>query len=179
MWGARKQSPVAINDHRIPVKDQIILSADHVDVDKWRIHPRRFFAHQRKTHIIFIAFKGRTIWNDHKSGRARSKLGKHAIWVPDVLTDKYADIDAVNSHNECRVTGHKVSVFIKDAKVRKVSLYITGLHMSAMNHGGNILWPTRWGFIQITNYGNEISVTFICQLCRQRSDRLFACLAKR
>jgi len=88
-----------INHDGVTVEDELILSAEHVDVSQRAPSLPRPPGTQLKTHIILVSLIGRSVDHNQQACSGIPNAGYRSTVLPEVLADRQRDIDAVDTYD--------------------------------------------------------------------------------
>ncbi len=134
-----EQAAIVIKSKAPTIEDQLILSANHVDIgDAGRIFLCTFLE-ECFALSAFVCLKRRGVDIDNEL-RALSRLrGNWPIGIPDIFTNINAETQTVQLKNRGSFPWRKVAIFIKNTVVRQTPLMVGEHMLSFVNNGGGIV----------------------------------------
>ena len=109
---------VGIHNETATVKDEFILTTDHVDIQNGDACLLNTIPYNLFTLLLAIAFVGRSVDRNDTFGSGRSCRGKRPR-LPDVFTDRDTNRNAVESEHRRVLAAPEISFLIEDTVIRQ------------------------------------------------------------
>ena len=127
-----------VEDDRVPVEDELVLSAD--EVAEGEVGARVTSAGDE--HLLAVlgladVVRGRRQVHDELGSR-ESQIRRRRAGLPDVLADCDPDRDAADAQHDEVAALREVAVLVEDAVVRQVVLPVHGPHLAVGAHRARI-----------------------------------------
>jgi len=128
-----------VDDDRVAVEDQIVLTADQVDVGYDRVGLDGAPGDQRQPHFVLVPFEGRAVDHDEQAGIGLQHPVDRAAVAPEVLADHQGDIGPADAQHEQFVPGNEDAVFVEHRVVGQMVLRVPGHDTPVLHHARHIL----------------------------------------
>ena len=130
---------VGTDHERVAVEDQLVLTADHVDVREDATRLGGSSPAQVETGVVLVAFVRRTVDNDEQAGTRCPGGGDGSALLPQVFADRQRDVDPVQPDDAQVVARDEVPELVEDSVVRQMVLRLGGDNPSSMQEGNGVL----------------------------------------
>ena len=136
--GPREHLALVVEHDRVPVEDQLVLSADRVaERDEARVVARAHLQHLLALAVLADVERRRRDVRDQLRARER-EVGRRRAGLPDVLADRRPDEHVAEAQQEEVVARREVAVFVEDAVVRQVALAVDAAHLAVREHEAGV-----------------------------------------
>ena len=131
--------PARPEDHRVPIEDEFILAADHVQVS----HEAPVVRGARGQHFLpepplaHRVGRGVDVHDEVRAAQQRLHVSR-PLRIPDVLADANAEGDAIQREDRVALAGLEVAVLIEDAVVGEEHLVVHAGQRAVVEHGGRV-----------------------------------------
>jgi hypothetical protein len=116
LGGARDLPAVGTHHDRVAIEDELVLTADHVDVRERRVALAGAAGAELEARVVLGPLERRGVDHQQQPGLGGGRHRGRPV-LPDVLADGYRDVDAVDLDDLQRVAWHEVAVLVEDAVV--------------------------------------------------------------
>src|SRR2546428_1884877 len=131
---ACNQCSLLIKDHAVSIKNQFILSSNHIQIG----YDHTIIGCSSCQHLLskspFTSIIRRAI-DIHNYFGSRGRLQCHrSSWIPDILTDIYANVHSIDQKDWRLASRLKIAILIKNAIVGQVMLVIGPKELSLVDN---------------------------------------------
>ncbi len=176
--GAAQHRAAGVDDDRVAVEDELVLSADEVDVRQHALALGGPASAELEAYVVLVGLVRRTVGHDEQ--RCVGSLGRGGRAVaPEVLADRERDVDAADLHDVDRVAGDEVADLVADAVVPQVVLGLAGDDRAAVDHRDVVLRCVLGDagcvddvglLVEVADHRDEVAAALVLQSYGERFD---------
>ncbi len=180
----RAQQRLAVRgDHEgIPVEDEFVLGADHVDVGDGRAGLSGAALEQLQPHVVLVALVRRAVDVHHEPGAGLPGDAEGAALLPDVLADRQGHVHAVEAHDGEATARDEVPVLVEHPVVGQMVFEVGGDDPAAETEGGGVAGRRAGGravVVEVADDDAQLRQTDGPQVGGQFVDLRHGCLPER